>query len=84
VLGKKGGGLRLALEGLPGTAQYLSRKSELSADSAAAIILDATRLTYDAEPKILGGGPIPILFARDPASVLETLSKRPDNLKEGT
>ncbi len=72
VLGKKGGGLRLALESLPGTAQYLSRKSELSADSAAAIILAATWLTYDAEPKNLGGGPIPILFAKDPVSALET------------
>jgi hypothetical protein len=77
VLGKKGGGLRLALEGLPGTAP------ELSSDGSAAIILDATRLIYEAELKNLGGGPVPILFARDPASILEALGASPKNLNEG-
>jgi hypothetical protein len=83
VLGKKGGGLRLALEGLPGTAQTLSRKPELSSDGSAAIILDATPLIYEAEPKNLGSSPVPILFARDPALTLEALAASPENLNEG-
>jgi hypothetical protein len=83
IVGKKGGGLRLALEGLPTTAQALSRKPELSSDTTAAIILDAARLNYNAEPDSLGGGPIPILFARDPSSVHEALRTRPENLNEG-
>jgi hypothetical protein len=83
VLSKKGGGLRLALEGLPGTAQFLSRKPKLSADESAAIILDAFRLTYRAQPKSLGGGPIPILFTRDPGATLEALAASPENLNEG-
>jgi hypothetical protein len=77
ILGKKGGGLRLALEGLPATAQALNRKPELSSDVTAAIILDAARLTYNAEPDSLGGGPIPILFARDPTSTHEALRASP-------
>jgi hypothetical protein len=83
VLGKKGGGLKLALQALPGTAQSLNRKPELTSDGSAAVILDATRLIYEAEPGNLGGGPVPVLFARDPASTLEALGTRPENLNEG-
>jgi hypothetical protein len=65
--GRRGGGLRLVLQVLP----------------TSALSLDSTRVLYQQEPRHLGSGPTPTLFARDPAAAMENLSTHPDNIREG-
>jgi hypothetical protein len=81
--GRRAGGLRLVLQGLPTSAVSLKRSAYHSAEDSPAICLDSARILYQQEPPHLAAGPAPVLFARDPEAAMEQLSAHPDNIREG-
>ncbi len=76
-------GLRLALQGLPTSAVAIKRSADLSSDEGPAVCLDTVRVLFQQETAHLAEGPEPVLFARDPAATIESLSAHPDNIREG-
>jgi hypothetical protein len=77
------GGLRLILQGLPGGARRLRSDPHLAADETEAITLDYFDAQVDTKETTPCKGPIPVLFARDPASVTEILNEQPQKVHTG-
>jgi hypothetical protein len=77
------GGLRLLLQGLPGGARRLRSEPHLAADEAEAITLESFDAQADINERSPCRGPIPVLFARDPAAATEALNERPEKVHVG-
>jgi hypothetical protein len=78
------GNLKLLLQGLPGDSQFLRSEPHLSADDTEAVHLDAFETDVDWKEAAPGRGPVPVLFARDPAAVAASLSRHPERIYAGT
>jgi hypothetical protein len=77
------GELKLVLQGLPATARALRAEPRLAADDTAAIHLDSFETEADIQQNGPSKGPIPVLFARDPDTVLEVLALHPGRISAG-
>jgi hypothetical protein len=77
------GGLRLLLQGLPGGARRLRSEPHQAADEAEAITLESFDAQVDFKERAPCRGPVPVLFARDPAAVTEALNERPEKVHAG-
>jgi hypothetical protein len=77
------GELKLILQGLPASARALRADPHLAADDAATIHTENLEVDADIQKEGPDSGPIPVLFARDPDTVIESLARHPDRLRAG-
>jgi hypothetical protein len=78
------GELRLVLQGLPSPSRTLRLDPRLSADDSRTIHLESFETETDEKPDAPGRGPVPVLFARDPTAVEDSLARHPDRLYTGS
>jgi hypothetical protein len=77
------GELKLVLQGMPTEAQTLRVEPRLTADDCDTVHLDSFETNIDWEEEGPCRGPIPVLFARDPAAVRAALSAHPERVHAG-
>ncbi len=77
------GDLKLVLQGLPAEAQSLQAEPRLTADDCDTVHLDAFETNVDWNEDGPCRGPVPVLFARDPAAVKTALSAHPERVHAG-